>query len=75
MVLLGRNELEVTLGGLLVIGVAFAAIGATVGVLYLGLSLWSALLLYSLVGTVVTLFVGWRRYRCIEHHESQLERK
>ncbi|MBD9526338.1 hypothetical protein IB235_05885 [Paracoccus sp. PAR01] len=65
--------MEATLGGVLIIGVAVAAISALIGVFYLGLSLWSALLLYSLVGTLTTLLVGWRKYRCVTHHEELLK--
>lgn len=43
---------------------------ALLGVFYLELSLLAALMLYSLSGTLVTLFVAWRRFRCIEFHEQ-----
>lgn len=62
--------MEDELSGVLAIGVAIAAIFAIVGYA-LGLSFWAALLVYSLSGTAVTLFVAWRRYRCHELHESR----
>jgi ABC-type dipeptide/oligopeptide/nickel transport system permease subunit len=45
---------EATLGGVLIIGVAVAAISA-------------------LIGTLTTLLVGWRKYRCVTHHEELLK--
>jgi hypothetical protein len=48
-----------------------ALICAVAGALAFGLSLWGAVLLYSLSGTAATLFVAWRRYRCIEFHEMR----
>jgi hypothetical protein len=59
------------LTGILTISVLVAAICAAFGVAAFDLSIWTGLLLYSLSGTVATLFVAWRRYRCMEHHEMQ----
>jgi hypothetical protein len=55
----------------LTISVFVAAICAAFGVFALEMSLWAGLLLYSLSGAAATLFVAWRRYRCMEHHEMQ----
>ncbi|WP_347268737.1 hypothetical protein [Paracoccus sp. (in: a-proteobacteria)] len=35
-----------------------------------GLSFWGGLLVYSLSGAAATLFVAWRRFRCLERHEA-----
>ncbi|WJS84604.1 hypothetical protein [Paracoccus sp. TOH] len=42
---------------------------AAIGVMAFDLSFWAALLLYSVSGTAATLFVAWRRFRCIEGNE------
>jgi hypothetical protein len=55
----------------LTISVLVAALCAGFGTVALDLSIWAGLLLYSLSGTAATLFVAWRRYRCMEHHEMQ----
>ncbi|WP_311757496.1 hypothetical protein [Paracoccus broussonetiae] len=64
--------MEVELSGVLAIGVAIAAICTIGGTVVLGLSFWSALLLYSLSGTAATLFVAWRRFRCAELNEKRV---
>ena len=64
---MGRKSLT----GILIISVFVAAISATFGVVALEMSFLTGLLLYSLSGTAATLFVAWRRYRCMEHHEMQ----
>ncbi|WP_323716086.1 hypothetical protein [Paracoccus aminovorans] len=53
------------------IGIAVALFSTVVGVVALGLSFWTALLLYSVSGTAATLFVAWRRVRCLDHHKMQ----
>ncbi|WP_134681225.1 hypothetical protein [Paracoccus ravus] len=62
--------MEVTLIGILTLGVAIAAMTTIAGVVLLELSFWAAFLLYMLSGTVATLFIGWRRFRCVEEHET-----
>ena len=57
----------------LTIAIAVALFSTAVGVVAFGLSFWMALLLYSVSGTAATLFVAWRRIRCMEHHRMQPE--
>ena len=64
---MGRGALT----GILTIGIVIALVCATIGAFAFGLSLWGVVALYSASGTAATLFVAWRRYRCMEHHEMQ----
>lgn len=57
--------------GILAIGIAVALFSTGVGVWALDLSFWGGLLLYSISGTAATLFVAWRRARCLDHHGMQ----
>ncbi|WP_233253526.1 hypothetical protein [Paracoccus binzhouensis] len=50
---------------------AIALACAAIGVMAFDLSFWAALLLYSVSGPAATLFVAWRRFRCIEGNEMQ----
>lgn len=61
------------LTGILTLGVAIALASALIGFAAFDLSFWAALLIYIVSGTAATLFVGWRRFRCIERHEMQAE--
>ncbi|WP_416339720.1 hypothetical protein [Paracoccus sp. (in: a-proteobacteria)] len=62
------------LTGILTIGVAVALASVLIGVVAFDLSFWAALLIYVVSGTAATLFVAWRRFRCIERHEVQTRR-
>ncbi|RQP07628.1 MAG: hypothetical protein D1H97_02040 [Paracoccus sp. BP8] len=62
------------LTGILTIGFAVALASAVIGAVAFDLSLWTALLVYSVSGTAATLFVAWRRLRCIERHEAETGR-
>jgi len=59
------------LAGILTIGVAVALVGAVIGFVVFDLPFWAALLLYSVSGTLVTLVVAWRRFRCVERRQAQ----
>ncbi|MEF9604455.1 hypothetical protein O4J55_19765 [Paracoccus sp. PXZ] len=47
---------------------------ALIGFAVFDLSFWVALLIYVVSGTAATLFVAWRRFKCIERHEMRAER-
>lgn len=64
---------EATLSGIFVLAIAIGAIGAVLGVALFGVSVWAALLIYSLTGTAGMFFVAWRRFRCIERQETHIE--
>lgn len=61
--------MEDELAGVLIIGVALAFFSLIAGVLFLNLPWWLALVLYSVVGALSVLFIGWRKYRCAEQHD------
>ncbi|MBB4625321.1 MULTISPECIES: hypothetical protein [Paracoccus] len=42
-----------------------------IGLAAFDLSFWVALLVYVVSGTAATLFVAWRRFRCVERHEMR----
>jgi hypothetical protein len=59
------------LTGILTIGVAVALASVLIGLAAFDLSFWVALLVYVVSGTAATLFVAWRRFRCVERHEMR----
>ncbi|QEU10126.1 hypothetical protein [Paracoccus yeei] len=62
--------MEAPLSGIVTIAIVIAMVCAAWGMFALELSLLAALGLYSLSGTLALLFLGWRRYRCVEYHEK-----
>jgi hypothetical protein len=62
------------LSAIVTIGIAVALLSTVAGFWALELSLWGGLLLYSISGMAATLFVAWRRMKCVDRQEMQPDR-